>query len=150
MSVPDTLSHRLQTQCAEWNVYWRASDSHGVELTKDQAVALLEVALGVEVEIEGDKIVEALREQAEDWRRKADGLVDIYFDGVNHAPDDRCYIEGALGQVMQEVKTALDAHSHAEEDAPRCAGANCNALSGQPHSTECLAEHARTIDLRGA
>lgn len=45
-------------------------------------------------------------------------------------------------------KYDVDVVRVADDVEPRCAGANCNALSGQPHSTECLAEHARTIDLR--
>ncbi|NDZ11541.1 hypothetical protein C7T35_01170 [Variovorax sp. WS11] len=47
----DTLRSQLQKQCSEWGTYWRASDSHGVELTKPQAIELLGNALGVEVEI---------------------------------------------------------------------------------------------------
>jgi hypothetical protein len=47
-----SLRKQLQRRCSEWGAYWRASDSHGVELTSAQAVELLEEALGVEVEIE--------------------------------------------------------------------------------------------------
>lgn len=47
----DDMRQRLQKQCSAWGTYWRASDSHGVELTMPQAVELLENALGVEVEI---------------------------------------------------------------------------------------------------
>lgn len=49
--VPDTLCHKLQQQCSDWGVYWRAPDSHGVKLNREQALVLLERALGVEVEI---------------------------------------------------------------------------------------------------
>lgn len=48
---PRTLRQQLQQQCSDWGTYWRASDSHGVELSMPQAVELLENALGVEVEI---------------------------------------------------------------------------------------------------
>lgn len=47
----DDLRDKLQRQCTTWGAYWRASDAHGVELTKDQAVELLRDALNVEVEI---------------------------------------------------------------------------------------------------
>ena len=46
-----SLRDQLQKRCVDWNAYWRASDAHGVELTKAQAVELLCDALGVEVEI---------------------------------------------------------------------------------------------------
>ncbi len=46
-----TLTDRLQQQCVDWNVYWRAPDAHGVNLTHEQALELLRDALGVEVEI---------------------------------------------------------------------------------------------------
>lgn len=45
------MRDRLQRQCSAWGAYWRASDAHGVEITKPQAVELLQDALGVEVEI---------------------------------------------------------------------------------------------------
>lgn len=45
------MRSRLQKQCSDWGAYWRASDAHGVELTKPQAIELLADALGVEVEI---------------------------------------------------------------------------------------------------
>ena len=48
---PDSLRDRLQQQCSDWRVYWRASDAHGVGLSTPQAAALLRDALGVEVEI---------------------------------------------------------------------------------------------------
>jgi hypothetical protein len=51
VSAPAALTAELQRQCSEWGAYWRASDSHGVELTKPQAIELLETALRVEVEI---------------------------------------------------------------------------------------------------
>lgn len=44
-----------------------------------------------------------------DWRTHADVLVDIYFDGVNHAPDERCYVDGALGAAMERTRIALAA-----------------------------------------
>jgi hypothetical protein len=47
----DTLCQRLQQRCSDWGVYWRASDSHGVDLSRQQAVELLRDALCVEVEI---------------------------------------------------------------------------------------------------
>ncbi len=47
----DTLCQRLQQQCSDWGVYWRAPDAHGVILTQEQALELLRTALGVEVEI---------------------------------------------------------------------------------------------------
>ncbi len=46
-----TLTTRLQQQCSDWGVYWRAPDAHGVELSIEQAAELLRDALGVEVEI---------------------------------------------------------------------------------------------------
>lgn len=49
--MPDTLTTRLQQQCVNWGVYWRAPDAHGVFLTPEQALILLREALGVEVEI---------------------------------------------------------------------------------------------------
>lgn len=49
--VPQDLRDKLQRQCTTWGAYWRASDAHGVELTKDQAIELLRTALNVEVEI---------------------------------------------------------------------------------------------------
>jgi hypothetical protein len=52
-----SLRDRLQKQCVDWNAYWRASDSHGVELTKPQAIELLCNALGVEVEIKDNGCV---------------------------------------------------------------------------------------------
>lgn len=45
------LRDELQRQCVGWNVYWRASDAHGVKLSVEQALELLRKALGVEVEI---------------------------------------------------------------------------------------------------
>jgi len=47
----ESMRERLQKQCSAWGAYWRASDAHGVELTKPQAIELLQDALGVEVEI---------------------------------------------------------------------------------------------------
>ncbi len=44
-----------------------------------------------------------------DWREHADVLVDIYFDGVNNAPDDRCYVDGALGAAMERTRISLAA-----------------------------------------
>jgi hypothetical protein len=49
--APDTLRVQLQQKCTDWGAYWRASDAHGVDLTRDQALELLRDALGVEVEI---------------------------------------------------------------------------------------------------
>lgn len=49
--IHDTLCERLQQQCSDWGVYWRAPDAHGVKLTEAQAQELLERALGVEVDI---------------------------------------------------------------------------------------------------
>lgn len=46
-----TLRDELQQKCVDWGVYWRASDAHGVDLTHEQALALLRDALGVAVEI---------------------------------------------------------------------------------------------------
>jgi len=42
---------RLQQKCSDWGTYWRASDAHGVNLNMEQAVEILQDALGVEVEI---------------------------------------------------------------------------------------------------
>lgn len=49
--APDTLRKALQRKCSDWGTYWRAPDSHGVELSQEQALELLQDALGVEVEI---------------------------------------------------------------------------------------------------
>ena len=49
----DALRKRLQKRCVEMDVYWREPDAHGVTITVDQAVELLEDALGVQVEIDG-------------------------------------------------------------------------------------------------
>lgn len=46
-----TLREHLQLKCSDWGTYWRASDSHGVALTIEQALELLGDALGVEVVI---------------------------------------------------------------------------------------------------
>jgi len=45
------LTKRLQQKCSDWGTYWREPDSHGVELTVEQATELLQDALRVEVEI---------------------------------------------------------------------------------------------------
>lgn len=54
----DTLSHRVQSRCLEWGVYWRAPDAHGVDLSIDQAADLLRDALGVEVNIAAPSVAE--------------------------------------------------------------------------------------------
>lgn len=41
----------LQQKCSDWGTYWRAPDAHGVKLSIEQAVELLQDALNVEVEI---------------------------------------------------------------------------------------------------
>lgn len=46
-----SLTERLQQKCSDWKTYWRAPDAHGVILSPEQAVELLQDALGVEVEI---------------------------------------------------------------------------------------------------
>lgn len=50
-AMAPSLREQLQQQCSDWGAYWRASDAHGVELTREQAVELLARAVGVEVEI---------------------------------------------------------------------------------------------------
>ena len=55
---------RLQQKCSDWKAYWRASDAHGVKLTVEQSVELLQDALGVEVEIKPTT-------DAADWKAKA-------------------------------------------------------------------------------
>jgi hypothetical protein len=44
------------------------------------------------------------------WFAWVDALVDIWQDGNDNAPDERCYVPGALKNVMLEAKAALDAH----------------------------------------
>ncbi len=57
---------RLQQKCSDWGTYWRAPDAHGVKLTTEQAVELLQDALGVEVEIDtGISAAIAAKEMAE-------------------------------------------------------------------------------------
>lgn len=51
VAQPDSLRDRMQQQCSDWRVYWRAPDAHGVDMSMPQAAALLRDALGVEVEI---------------------------------------------------------------------------------------------------
>lgn len=46
-----SLTQELQEKCSSWGAYWRASDAHGVDLSIEQAVELLQGALGVEVSI---------------------------------------------------------------------------------------------------
>jgi len=50
--VKRDLRQELQQQCSTWGAYWRGSDAHGVVISHPQAVELLQIALGVEVEIE--------------------------------------------------------------------------------------------------
>lgn len=52
---PETLRVELQKMCSAWGAYWRGSDAHGVELTTEQAVDLLQSALNVEVEIKDEE-----------------------------------------------------------------------------------------------
>ncbi len=61
----DTLCRQLQKRCVDWDVYWRAPDAHGVQLTIEQATELLEDALGVEVEIAASP---APAGEADAWR----------------------------------------------------------------------------------
>jgi hypothetical protein len=51
---PETLRVELQKMCSAWGAYWRGSDAHGVELTTEQAIELLQNALNVEVEIKDE------------------------------------------------------------------------------------------------
>lgn len=44
---------------------------------------------------------------ANEWRDLLGGLVDVYFDGVESAPEHRCYVEGSLNQVMEQARAAL-------------------------------------------
>lgn len=44
-----------------------------------------------------------------DIRSMLDAVVDIYFDGVNHAPEHRCYVDGSLDAIMDEAKKLLAA-----------------------------------------
>ena len=44
----------LQKRCVDWGAYWRAPDAHGVHLSIEQAVELLQDVLGVEVEIKSN------------------------------------------------------------------------------------------------
>ena len=62
---PETLRSELQKKCSAWGAYWRGSDAHGVELTTEQAVELLQNALNVEVEIKDEE-----PEQAQPAERK--------------------------------------------------------------------------------
>jgi hypothetical protein len=70
-AIPDSLCQRLQQQCSDWGVYWRAPDSHGVDLTLEQAEELLRNALCVEVAIKGlspHAYADGFREAAMEWR----------------------------------------------------------------------------------
>lgn len=70
MSGKDTLCQRLQQRCSDWGVYWRAPDSHGVDLTLWQAEELLRDTLGVEVAIKGlppGAYAEGCRDAAMEW-----------------------------------------------------------------------------------
>lgn len=70
---PETLRSELQKKCSAWGTYWRGPDAHGVELTTEQAVELLQNALNVEVEIKGEEPEQAqlaeARKDAERWKR---------------------------------------------------------------------------------
>jgi hypothetical protein len=61
---PETLRIELQKMCSAWGAYWRGSDAHGVELTTEQAVELLQNALNVEVEIKDEEAEEQPAQQA--------------------------------------------------------------------------------------
>lgn len=64
VTQPESLTTRLQRKCSAWGTYWRAPDSHGVEISLAQAVDLLEDALGVEVTVVAglhDVITDALQ-----------------------------------------------------------------------------------------
>lgn len=60
---PETLRVELQKMCSAWGAYWRGSDAHGVELTTEQAVELLQNALNVEVEIKNEEVAQQAEAQ---------------------------------------------------------------------------------------
>ncbi|KWN80818.1 hypothetical protein WM24_23560 [Burkholderia ubonensis] len=73
-------------------------------------------------------------------------LIDIYDDERNNAPEDRCYVEGAWTEVINEARTALGAAQQpAQADAPatipdECAasGASCSyAPEGRHGEMQC-------------
>lgn len=57
-----SLTEQLQQKCTDWGAYWRASDAHGVVLSREQALELLRDALGVEVEFKSEATAKHYRE----------------------------------------------------------------------------------------
>lgn len=95
--------HRLQQKCSDWGTYWRASDAHGVKLTTDQAVELLQDALGVEVEIDtgiSDAIVAKEKAELELGQIKAESVMIAEKDGI---------LSHAFLRICDEVKAEREA-----------------------------------------
>jgi hypothetical protein len=68
-----SLSMQMQQMCSDWGTYWRASDAHGVDLTKEQALELLRFALGVEVAIAAQPAKELTKAQIAEAMLAVDG-----------------------------------------------------------------------------
>jgi hypothetical protein len=54
-------------------------------------------------------------------------LVDIYDDGMNNAPEDRCYVEGAWKETLDEARAYLAAPQ------AECARMEFKPVSGNDH-----------------
>lgn len=97
------LREELQRQCYDWGTYWRAPDSHGVELSHAQAVELLENALGVEVEIKDTSLIaDGDAKDAARWRC-LENLVD---------PHNREYWYVHPGEGADRMKSAAQLRRH--------------------------------------
>lgn len=100
-----TLTERLQQQCSDWGTYWRAPDAHGVNLTIEQATALLARALGVEVEIAQPAREDGRDAARLDWLDKqgsAYGFEDMH-------EGNEWSVKGPFGTLREAIDAAMSA-----------------------------------------
>jgi len=78
-------------------------------------------------------VADAARGEPVDWHAICAAIVDIYDDAQNNAPEDRCYVDGAFTQEINQARALLAAPTQqparASEAPIACSPFKCEAAA---------------------